>query len=172
MRNPSKRLVLTMIALAWSILFLQFAAPRADAEGLKPVSKLNVLDANKKLVGVADLAVGNVQVIFQLGNLTFTVAVRDDHFAGGDFLRFESADCSGTPWMTPVSHLLLSNAAIQSPGNTVYIPDPVIAPQIIIPRSVSFEGACSGWSSFGELLVPAQPVIDLLTVFTPPFTVR
>lgn len=175
MRNPNKRLVLTIVALAWSTLLLPFAAPLADAAELKQIDKLGVFDANNKKVGEANFqADDDVQVVFEVDKSIFFVRVLRNRFHSDETLYFESTDCSG-PVLDDVDDDLVREALIGPPGNTVYLPDPHATPRTYTIRS-EFTGedddvVCQTVAPNDEVKVPTIPIIDLLTVFTPPFSV-
>jgi hypothetical protein len=177
MRNRSGRLVLIIAGLAWSTLFLLFSPPSVDAQQLKRVSQLGVIDVNDKQVGVADLSGDNrIQVVFQVDNLIFALGVRPDGFQGQSELLFETTDCSGTAWISrpdPIAdppYSPLPNVAVGSPGNTVYIPNPTATSQPITVQSIVSEDGCYSTSGSANA-VQTQPAINLFTVFTPPFRV-
>lgn len=180
MRKLSKRLVLTMIALAWSTLFLPFAAPQADAKPLKQVSKLTVFDTNNKKVGEANFqGDDDVQVVFEVDKSMFFVRVTREGFASDETLYYESADCSG-PALDDVDEDLVREGIIGPDGGTVYIPDPSATPNTYLIQSEFTEDedddtdvrACRGVTPYTEVKIPTIAVINLLDLFTPPFSVR
>lgn len=176
MGDPSKRLVLTVVAFVCALLLLSLTVPSTDAAQLKAVSWLKVVDANNKLVGVADLSpgTGNVLVVLRLDKLVLPLIVKANQFSGnaGGPLWFESTDCSGSPWMYPPDDTLLTQTIVALPGNTVYTSDPAAVPQSITVQSYKEQdGSCWPFAT-NTIRVPAQPVIDLFSVFTPPFSVR
>lgn len=183
MRNPSRRLVLTIIAFAWSTLFLPFAAPLADALEVKRVPNLQVFDANNKLLGKVASFSGDddVQVVFEVNKSIFFVRVLRNGFTSEETLYYTSLDCAGSPWddVDNGSGILLEGI-IGPPGNTVYLKDLSAVPQEITIRSEFTEDEdddtsvrlCRNVTPYTEDKIPTIPIIDLSTVFTPPFSVR
>lgn len=172
------------VAIAILVLFaclLSFTRSAAYAENLKKVSSLSVFDANNKRVGVANLEGVNVQVTFKMSGQLFAVGVVQDRFKGngGAVLNFQAADCSGTPLMAPNGSddaggaWLLPLSVVAPPGSTVYIADPHAASQSMTVGSYFDERqGCQAFASTRPALVPALPVIDLDTRFTPPFSLH
>lgn len=152
---------------------------------------LRVFDANGKKVGEV-IAVpspgGPVVTALKVGARRFPLWVYQAGFAGDDGttgfgaagtrVYFETSDCSGTAFAVPGS--ILPHIVVARPGRTVYFADSAEAPQPIIWLSFLPEtsqgqdpGACS--SEGGPQMinaVPAIPLIDLDTQFTPPLSVR
>ena len=94
---------------------------------------------------------------------------------------FNSNDCSGPPliqvWgLTNFNPGFFSLSAVSTPGRTLYLEKPAAFPLILDTFSgsrVSFQGVCvPTTNSTHSLYFPADPVIDLDTLFTPPFSVR
>jgi hypothetical protein len=101
----------------------------------------------------------------------------------GSLIFFESRDCSGAPFMSQPPERLFDGAVVAPPGMTLYLPE---APGMV-PRTIllgSFLDALDGCqTSPGKItgvddpldpavaadLIPAAAVVDLLTLFTPPF---
>lgn len=92
-----------------------------------------------------------------------------------DLLYYESNDCTGILYIHErVS--ALTPVVVHPPGdggNIVYIPEPSSLHQVVSfnSRRGYPNGACTA-DSFPAWVYPAIPLIDLDTVFTPPFTVR
>ena len=98
-------------------------------------------------------------------------------------MSFESRDCSGPPFLFQSGYRLLDLGFVAPPGLTLYLPETVgIAPRTIVLGS--FSDALDGCqTSPGKLtgvddapdpaftadLFPAAAIVDLLTLFTPPF---
>jgi hypothetical protein len=90
----------------------------------------------------------------------------------GLLLTFESRDCSGAPFMYEHPDRLLDWGAIASPGLTLYLPAvPGAAPVAIVAGSSASVAGCrvSEHPFLDRSYVPAVAVVDLLTLFTPPF---
>jgi len=142
----------------------------------RAVKNLIVFDSNgEKVADVFDIVDFSVPLILFVvkGFLPFSLLVHPDRILGRNALLFESSDCSGTPFMQP--HLspdeVLPIVATGPPGDTVYIPDPNSSPQTMSFNSYlleDFSRSCQ--TSSGQVsLVPALPLIDLDTLFTPPY---
>ena len=153
-----------------------------------------VVDSKGKTVGATIGGVGLVTsrftrgtqihptVLLRVGQHLVAVNVDRDRFFGGT-LFFESPDCSDTPWFPdPPLELggrrsLLPQTAIELPGQTLYVEKPGAVSPTVTLRSRRGEGfsSCVGENSYSPITVPAvqaQPLVDLLTVFTPPFSLR
>jgi hypothetical protein len=94
-------------------------------------------------------------------------------------LYYESADCSGPPFIDARSvvmpgHIstLLSSTAIGAPGRTVYVAAAYGSTRTLRVGSFSSHEICYFSIPFQLTVVPARPVVDLNAQFTPPFTVR
>lgn len=182
MRKLSKRLVLTMTALAWSTALLPFAAPTVDAKELKQVPNLQVFDANNKLLGKVESfqGDGDVQVIFRVDKSVFYVKVLRTGFTSEETLYYESTDCSGLA-LDDIDggQDILPEGIIGPDGGTVYLKDPNAIPGSYHIRSEWTEDEDDDTSlrvcrvvDYTEEKIPTVAVINLLDLFTPPFSVR
>ena len=151
--------------------------------------KLVVVDANGKQVGtVVGSKVSRVTIALSVNGrhvlLDVDSAVDTPVFPGttllvppikgADLVRFESRDCSGQPFLLSSANELLDLGAVAPPGMTLYLPAvPGAAPRQIAWSSYWGTGGCRTQEqpilSDGE--VPAVAIVDLLTLFTPPFRV-
>jgi hypothetical protein len=94
-------------------------------------------------------------------------------------LTFESGDCSGAAFLYQPPDRLFDWAVVAPPGMTLYLPETAgMAPRTI--QIGSFLAAFGGCQTPGPLtttadtestayFVPAAAIVDLLTLFTPPF---
>lgn len=183
MRNPSKRLVLAMIALVWSTLFLSFGVLAVDAAGLKSVSNLRVFDANNKLLGRVESfqGDGDVQVVLKMDQSVFYVKVLRTGFTSEETLYYQSDNCTGLP-LDDVDDGgdILQEGIIGPPGGTAYLKDPSATPQSYTIKSVWTEDddddtsvrLCRVVTPYTEEKIQTIPIINLLDLFTPPFSVR
>jgi hypothetical protein len=101
----------------------------------------------------------------------------------GVVLTFESGDCSGPAFLYQPPNRLSDWAAVAPPGMTLYLPETAgMAPRTIRPGSFLVSlGSCetsltpiTGFDDPAEspttaYFVPAAAIVDLLTLFTPPF---
>jgi hypothetical protein len=162
-------------------------ASLAHAQKLKPLNRLRIVDANGKLVTTVgpDWRDGEwAAAHFKFGQYPpFMLRVTPQRFLGtapGNVVIFELAQCSGEPFVfSPPSWppQFLRPTFVAPPGRTVYVPDLEDTPHT--------EYAGSLWNTDTETCidvppdrndysdaVKAIPLIDLDTVFTPPFSVR
>jgi hypothetical protein len=99
----------------------------------------------------------------------------------GEYLFFESEDCTGRPWAgvfewDELGGTLFSRGWIGTPGTTLYALSPGTPTERIRWNSylkavglIGVTQTCSRWSDVGDL-APFEPVDDL-TQYTPPFRV-
>ena len=162
------------------------AAALAQKPTVKPVGQVVVVDSKAKIVGHAMGGLG-VNFLTAVGDQPFepTVLLQvDEHLVAvhvarnrlfGRTVYFESENCQGTPWLfaSPSIESLLSLVGIAPPGNTLYLPPATVVSQQITVRSFLSSGTCNSLSfSFTTNAVPGEPLINLDTVYTPPFSVR
>jgi hypothetical protein len=147
------------------------------AQTFQPIDQLSVVDSSGKTMGkLLDLYKGNsgsAIVALKANDLVFTVWIHRDSFETGD-LCFESADCSGPAFPCECFDPPLLGAAqavISAPGNTLYATAAGATPRPVTLRSSSWGGTCSdlGWENTCDSALPVQPLVDLDTLFTPPF---
>lgn len=161
------------VALALSgILFARQAQVR-------PVREVVVVDSKGKVVGatfVSGRAIPRPTVLLQLEQHLVAVEVARDRFYPANLL-FESPDCLGTPWLfgghpTYEPPGLLSASVVAPPGQTLYVQTPGAQLELrTIQSSLQPDDVCAK-NDFTTYMLPAQPLIDLDTVFTPPFSLR
>ena len=169
--------IIAVAILALSSFLLLFAAPPVYAQELQPVEELVIVDANGNKVGtVLDSVNDRYTIVMKYGERIFQLFIENN---GDDFwyfsLFFESTDCSGTPFVSnSFRNKILQIGTIAPPNRTVYLPDLDAAPRVITRMSVISAlslGECVP-SVYTFLASPALPVVDLDTVFTPPFSMR
>lgn len=161
---------------------------------VQPVQQMTVEDAGGKTIGrvIGAISVSNIEsanslnlkmrttVLLQVDGTVVPVMVGRDRFYGGGGLVYESEDCLGTPFFSPGAPLpetdapsLLPQTAIGPPGQTIYMAVPGAAQRAISKRSVlEFGLRCTNETGDIPNAIPTQPLVDLLTVFTPPFSLR
>ena len=184
--------VVGAVAILSSLVALRSLAPAvASAEGsVRSPALLAVFDAKGDMVGnVVGLAtpvtpLQSVVVALKVGKrkTVFALQVFRDRFEGNvPTLLFESPTCSGTPLLISADQAktLTPVVAVASPGSTVYLADPEATPRTItVGSEQAADGTCTtptgpdGAPVTQANAVPALPVIDLNTRFTPPFSVR
>lgn len=155
----------------------------APAPGGEPIA---VVDANGNQVGevvgattntaTVALKVGGRGVILVVRGATTQSSLEGDllPFQGTGTLRFESTDCSGPPLMFVDPIRTVDPGIVAAPGMTLYMPEvPTILGSRILGSGRGQGGRCVALSPpiLADNMVPAVPIIDLLTVFTPPFRI-
>ena len=152
-----------------------------------PVNHVAIVDSKGKAVGESIGALGGAPsgtlmlpaVLLRVGqNLAFVNVDRNGFFGGT--LYFESTNCSGTPWFRSPQPSgrpsLLPQTAIGLPGQTLYMEMAGGLTQTVTLRSSMGQDLfCLDNRFFSPITVTAvqaQPLVDLLTVFTPPFSLR
>ena len=173
-----------LIVLAGLLLLLPLDASAGGRE-----DKLVVVDADGKQVGtVVGAMINQVTIALSVNGrnvlLEVSLAVEAQEFPnagrllppirGVGTLRFESRDCSGPPFLSRSANRLLDWGAIAPPGLTLYLPEVSgAAPRRIAPNSYQAYRDC--WTleqpTTSGPYVPAVAIVDLLTLFTPPFRV-
>jgi len=143
---------------------------------VRPINRLVVFDAKGVTLGAVFFDVNQPEVVLEInGRLLSIRADRNRLFAEGALL-FESSDCTGSPLTDPATDFVLPFAAIAPPGTTVYLPQQGATPQPITANSAFNSAPTFGCEQISPpatfLLVSAVAVIDLDTLFTPPFSVR
>jgi hypothetical protein len=148
-----------------------------------------VVDANGKQVGtVVDARLREVTIALSVnGRRVLLDVISADGaeyspgagalppFRGGPLLSFESRDCSGPPLLFEHPNRLLDLGGIAPPGLTLYVPAiPRAAPATFAFGSYAGFAGCQAalYPYASDSLVPAVAVVDLLTLFTPPFRLR
>jgi len=131
-----------------------------------------VLDALGAEVGrVMDVS-GNefARVPLRVSGHTFTLIVtKEGFFRDNGVPVFESSDCSGTPLMPVGTPSVFPTVIVGSPGHTAYLPDPIAIPQNFPVESILRPDGCDPITTGIDNAVPAIPLVDLDTLFTPPF---
>ena len=180
----TKRIIVSLAAMG---LLLPLAA---SAQKLRPVQQLAVYDADGKKVGVvtgAESAFGEFVPLapFKVDDVPFMLLVFREGISGKKNVVWETADCSGTPSLTFFSPQRgsLPLVGVGLPGSTVYVEDgpartitvrSFSTPPVPLDGRFPQPSQCysQGFTPWSEASVPARPLIDMNTLFKPPFTVR
>ena len=176
-----------MIMRAFVVLaaLLGFLPPEAQAED-QSLKGVTVVDANGKQVGtVVEARLRDVTIALSVNGRNvlldvFSAASTEyspgagalPPLRGSSLLSFESRDCSGPPLLFQHPPRLLDAGAIAPPGLTLYLPAvPRAAPAAFVWGSYVGTAGCQAVPIpvTVDNLVPAVAVVDLLTLFTPPF---
>ncbi|HMH52974.1 MAG TPA: hypothetical protein VK548_22240 [Candidatus Acidoferrum sp.] len=150
--------------------------------------KLVVVDVNGKQVGTVvgsrvnrvtiALSVNGRQALLEVASAVDTpvfpgaVLFLVPPIRGAGGVSFESRDCSGPPFLFQFGYRLLDVGFIAPPGMTLYLPTVPGAGAKRIAWSSSWEyGGCRTQDPpvSSDAYVPAVAIVDLLTLFTPPF---
>jgi hypothetical protein len=108
---------------------------------------------------------------FRIGAQIFRLPIRPNGYGRTDnLLAFDSPACSGNPFlMLKAAPSLFALAFIAPPGHTLFLPVPDSAPQQFVIRSLFDDRTCVAGPGNEESGFPAQAVLNLDDVFTPPF---
>jgi len=164
----------------------------AYAKNLYSPQQLAVYDAYGKRVGVVSGGMHGTLgfkpiVSFKFQDVPFMLLVYRDGFHVAEVF-WESTDCSGQPFI-PVaasssSQSSLPVVAVAMPGSTVYVEDGPARPIAVRSHSTypgypvpgggpSLPPQCVEYLPYGvATAVPARPLVDMKSYFTPPFTVH
>jgi len=153
---------------------------------VKPVTKLIVHDATGKKVGeVQDSSYpgGTAFVPVSINGSVYVLSLTGPNELGGDstatFRYYQSQDCSGVAWL-PVGGPYVQTwpfpqTVILTPGRTLYEVLPARAEEPPVNSQISNDGLCStvGARDYPiRWLAPTKPLVDLSTVFTPPYSIK
>lgn len=112
-------------------------------------------------------------IVLQQNGLRVGLMVTPNGFEGsGGSLAFARADCQEQAFLAGDFNTLILPATIEAPGSTVYVPNPTAAPGPVTARSLLQLGTCFSFEFGLPLAVPALPLVDLNTLFTPPFSIK
>src|SRR4029434_3592779 len=123
-------------------------------------------------------------VPFTVASHVFMLRVYRQNMVGHDLsgVYFESPNCSGQPFMADPDPIntLLPVVIVAQPGSTVYLPDPTdsireVSAWSMFPTATP-QNPPDSCVTFTSPIVPngrrALPLLDLNTLFTPPFSVH
>jgi len=166
----------------------------AQQDRVKPVQQMVIEDGRGKTLGrvLGGVTIDNIEpfgstnlimrtyVLLQVDKTLVPVIVGRNRFYGGAGLLYESENCMGTPFLNPAmpeveidAPSLLPLTAIGPPGQTLYMAVPGTALRAIVKKSVlEFGLRCINETGNISNAIPTQPLIDLLTEFTPPFSLK
>lgn len=132
-----------------------------------------VVDSKDQVLGVVvgTRDVGMAKVIVDVdGFAPFFLQAGADAIRPSRFLRFQTADCTGTPWSPGYSNMVFLEGSRDADGS-IYVADTRGAPQILAIGSqlTSLGDSCDSVSFEGSVY-PTLKVFDA-DAFTPPFRV-
>ena len=151
---------------------------------VKAVTRVIVVDSKGNTVGTA-LGGASIfepinevrpRVLLDINGRLVPVQLSRNRFYAGVNLLFDSQGCTGNAWYPPDDHRdgppLIPRAVIGPPGQTLYAEKPEAASQTVTTRSRFINGNQCVNFQFSLQVVPMEPLVDLLTVFTPPFSLK
>ena len=161
----------------------------AQQSRVKAVNRVAITDSKGKLIGASQGGAGinefslftgphnevRPMVLLQVDEWLVAVNVTRNRFYAGRVLYFDSEECTGKAWYPPDDSAelapLLPRTVIVPPGQTLYVETLGAGSENITVKSHSIDGNCTN-RVFTTQAVRMQPLIDLLTVFTPPFSLK
>ena len=149
-------------------------------------AQLAVFDATNTKVGdVLGITLPDVFIALRVDTHAFALPLTTERFmgtvegigggTGGELgVAFASTDCSGTPFVLDNRQSsVLPITQVAGPGSTVYIQEPGVASQLPTLRSIlTVRGVCELAFHDTTRVFPARAVVNLHTLFRPPFVVR
>ena len=112
-------------------------------------------------------------VILQQQGLMVGLMVTPNGFEGsGGSLAFSLAGYKGQAFLSSDFTTLILPGTIEGPGNTVYVPDPSATPGPVTAQSLLQLGTCFSFQFDLPSAVPALPLVNLDTLYTPPFSLK
>lgn len=190
---------LKLAALAFGVILLTQTARANDNQSVRPVEQPIVVDAHGfPLGGVVGLNDPTATVLINVGGGVgggvFSLNVLPSQLLGtGGSLYFTTANCTGTPYITFQPPALATPSVLAAPGNSLYAAVPNATPLQITALSVLLPSIPGGPPASCQSTTPPPPVgvpppppptppqvfaiaavslVDLNTVFTPPFSIR
>lgn len=158
-----------------------FTAPAPTPTPL-PVTRLRA-QGNVRLIDSQGKKIGKILgtngsdafVVLKSEGSSFLVRAtgQELHGAAAAQVRFESEDCTGTPYLTASTSSPFGVSAIVPPNGVVFVPEPEASTESIsVSSTLDSSGSCSSGGGVCETCVAAKPIVDLRDHFIPPFSVR
>jgi hypothetical protein len=179
---------LLTLVIAVILVLVSLTATFAAQNVLKDRNSLTVVDAKGtkvgELFGVSGPFSSGGLMVFEVDQRLVVLGVDALGLsASGATVVFQSATCTGLPFLMLIDNQLailprnfFAVRGIGGPGHILYLEHPEAEPFVLDPFSgwrLNPDGICSPTSrSDAVTLIQAQPVVDLDTLFTPPFSVR
>jgi hypothetical protein len=160
------------------------------------VALATVVDSTGKAVGsvigsqnVSAVVGGPISIMAGAGGLAFWLLIDRDGLFSSLLMGplFATSDCSGTPYVYPPDpSAFVMPSAIGLPGKSLYAPQPGAIGRFVTLASAMYSSPSVPTAFCGALpppppgvppnntlfVVPAVPLVDLNTVFKPPFSLR
>jgi hypothetical protein len=150
----------------------------AALDDLRNVRRVDIVDITNTILGEAHI-VGPTEIFLLLhvndGHDIVALPVEPSGFPPSYFsLGFTTSDCTGQAYLLDIHRYRdqwLPEAVITSPGHTLWVRDAEATPEPILMRSY-LETACYGIYFPDIWVLRARAVVDLDTLYTPPFRLR
>jgi len=139
------------------------------------LAQMMAIDATGDEIGQVvrmDFALERMQVAYEVDNELVFIVVQKDSFTHGlsPLVFFESADCSGTAYMTvPRDDAFGRAAAVAGPNGTLFLGEVETAQNRLL-GSALWSDECRVFEAEMDVIA-ATPHQDLELEFTPPYTV-
>ena len=155
-------------------LAMTFTCP-TYAVTVQPVTSVGVFDSHNKRLGIYSYA--DSSVLMLLDHTMQPVRVNKNGFVSEWEALFATPDCVGTPYMLANdvdrnSNDLVDATLYKQIGSVIWVGDPEIATTAITIRSRGNFDRCfrkDGLPAPGTSVLPLTELVDLNTLFTPPF---
>jgi hypothetical protein len=192
-RNSIFKVYSRLGTLAFGVILLTQTSPASDNESVKPVQQPVVVDARGGPIGgVVALNGPATTVLIDVGGRPFNLNVLPEQLVGtGGPLYFTMSNCAGTSYITFQPPGLSTPSVLAGPGNSLYAavlnatPLPITALSTLPPSSPGGPlSICFNYPTTAPpgappppplpqvFAIAALPLVDLNTVFTPPFSIR
>lgn len=134
-----------------------------------------MIDKNGKTVGpiidMPDGDNGRARIPFRVSDQRIMLVLSRTGFDKKGYLHFESADCSGQPYIVAESIDVLTDAKVGGALHSLYVGDGEVHPVDVRSHLNLVDEKCTPFQVLSTWGRPARHVVDLATRFTPPFRV-
>jgi len=173
-----RRATVMVFVAATLILAAPFGTPKGVAQEMQLPLILKVSDINAQVVGlVQGFVPGSLStavVSVKVNGVPLPLLVSHSQFFGSSSAYFESRDCTGPVLVKSVADLMIPTV-VMNPGNTVHVADMTRPDETITTHSVIYQRdsqrRCLPFTET-QLKHRTFPLVDLNTLFTPPFSIR
>jgi hypothetical protein len=171
-----------------TILLVLFVANTSSAQ----VNEIEVIDSTGKtlgqVIGTQGIRYTLPHVPFKIGTTTVVLAIFKNRFVGGGMpvdLYFNTPGCNGQTGqpavdirdIVPAENTIIPWSFVGADGGTVYIPTPNGQPILSFNALSRFFDSGSGLVQCQEInqiiptAIPATSLINMFTLYTPPFAI-
>jgi len=178
---PSTRSLL-LIVLAVVVMMIGVSSAGAARKPKEQGGEFVLQDSTGKVFGkVLDTNGQNTKIVFKINGILVWLDVHNptsfDLYTGSNLI-FVSSNCTGPPLIhKSFGHIQISTVVQVAPpgapvtqGNFLFAPIPGTEHTGTAHSLLSLEGICSEGLNFPFAAFDAQFIVDLNTIFTPPFT--